>query len=184
MVDTNCDPDVVDYVIPSNDDAIRAIKLITSVVADAVLEGVGLRKDEELAEEAWAAPAYDLADLEEVGDETYLGEATLAKLESGELVFNDEPLGRRVPPAARAVMEADEKEAETETDLDEDKEALEEEEESEEQDESGADLDEEEELEEEEDDEQDESGADLDEEELEEEENDERDEDDTDEDED
>src|SRR5699024_2590915 len=39
MVDTNCDPDEIDYVIPSNDDAIRAIKLITSAMADAVLEG-------------------------------------------------------------------------------------------------------------------------------------------------
>lgn len=39
MVDTNCDPDEVDYVIPSNDDAIRAIKLITTGVADAVIEG-------------------------------------------------------------------------------------------------------------------------------------------------
>ncbi len=39
IVDTNCDPDEVDYVIPGNDDAIRAIKLIASVVADAVLEG-------------------------------------------------------------------------------------------------------------------------------------------------
>lgn len=39
IVDTNCDPDEVDYVIPGNDDAIRAIKLITSRIADAVLEG-------------------------------------------------------------------------------------------------------------------------------------------------
>ncbi len=39
IVDTNCDPDDVDYVIPGNDDAIRAIKLIASVMADAVLEG-------------------------------------------------------------------------------------------------------------------------------------------------
>ena len=39
IVDTNCDPDEVDYVIPGNDDAIRAIKLIASVMADAVLEG-------------------------------------------------------------------------------------------------------------------------------------------------
>ena len=38
IVDTNCDPDEVDYVIPGNDDAIRAIKLITSRIADAVLE--------------------------------------------------------------------------------------------------------------------------------------------------
>lgn len=39
IVDTNCDPDEVDYVIPGNDDAIRAVKLITSRIADAVLEG-------------------------------------------------------------------------------------------------------------------------------------------------
>ena len=38
IVDTNCDPDVIDYVIPGNDDAIRAIKLISSVIADAVIE--------------------------------------------------------------------------------------------------------------------------------------------------
>ena len=39
IVDTNCDPDAIDYVIPGNDDAIRAIKLFTSKIADAVLEG-------------------------------------------------------------------------------------------------------------------------------------------------
>ncbi len=40
VVDTNCDPDNIDYVIPGNDDAIRAVKLITSVIADAVLEAL------------------------------------------------------------------------------------------------------------------------------------------------
>jgi small subunit ribosomal protein S2 len=39
IVDTNCDPDLIDYVIPGNDDAIRAIRLLTSKIADAVLEG-------------------------------------------------------------------------------------------------------------------------------------------------
>jgi small subunit ribosomal protein S2 len=39
VVDTNCDPDVVDYKIPGNDDAIRAIRLFCAAVADAVLEG-------------------------------------------------------------------------------------------------------------------------------------------------
>ncbi len=43
MCDTNCDPDLIDYPIPSNDDAIRAIKLITGRIADAVLEGLALR---------------------------------------------------------------------------------------------------------------------------------------------
>jgi small subunit ribosomal protein S2 len=40
MCDTNCDPDLIDYPIPSNDDAIRAIKLITAKIADAAIEGL------------------------------------------------------------------------------------------------------------------------------------------------
>jgi small subunit ribosomal protein S2 len=62
MVDTNCDPDAVDYVIPANDDAIRSIRLITSRIADAILAGrtqyesvEGLR--EELEERA--VPTYE-----------------------------------------------------------------------------------------------------------------------------
>jgi small subunit ribosomal protein S2 len=51
IVDTNCDPDEVDYVIPGNDDAIRAIKLITSKIADAVIEGKEMLS-KTLAEEA------------------------------------------------------------------------------------------------------------------------------------
>jgi len=46
IVDTNCDPDEVDYVIPGNDDAIRAVNLVTRVVADALAEGYGMAKDE------------------------------------------------------------------------------------------------------------------------------------------
>ena len=46
IVDTNCDPDDIDYIIPGNDDAIRAIKLITSKIADAVLEGRALYVEE------------------------------------------------------------------------------------------------------------------------------------------
>jgi len=45
IVDTNCDPDLIDYVIPGNDDAIRAIKLFSSKIADAVLEGKQLREE-------------------------------------------------------------------------------------------------------------------------------------------
>ncbi len=51
IVDTNCDPDEVDYVIPGNDDAIRAVNLVTRVIADALAEGYGMAK-EELAERA------------------------------------------------------------------------------------------------------------------------------------
>ncbi|MBB5337216.1 30S ribosomal protein S2 [Pectinatus brassicae] len=51
IVDTNCDPDEIDYVIPGNDDAIRAVKLLTGCIADAVLEG---RQGGEEAEEVQA----------------------------------------------------------------------------------------------------------------------------------
>jgi small subunit ribosomal protein S2 len=55
IVDTNCDPTGIDYPIPGNDDAIRAVRLITSRMADAILEGVGtLAKEESEAEEAAA----------------------------------------------------------------------------------------------------------------------------------
>ena len=55
IVDTNCDPDEIDYVIPGNDDAIRAVKLIAGAMADAVIEG---RQGEANAKEA---PAADTA---------------------------------------------------------------------------------------------------------------------------
>lgn len=62
IVDTNCDPDEVDYVIPGNDDAIRAIKLITQLMADAVIEG---RQGEQMeAEEAVKAEETAIEDSE------------------------------------------------------------------------------------------------------------------------
>ena len=82
LVDTNCDPSVIDYVIPSNDDAIRAIKLLTSKVADAVLEGKAMRKDEEEEQVADAGEALPV-EGHEMSDEELLGEATLAKIQSG-----------------------------------------------------------------------------------------------------
>ncbi len=51
IVDTNCDPDVVDYVIPGNDDALRAIRLFTSKIADAVLEGRQAFEQTQVAEQ-------------------------------------------------------------------------------------------------------------------------------------
>ena len=61
IVDTNCDPDDADYIIPGNDDAIRAIKLISSLLADAVIEGRQGEQQEEPAETAEepAAPAEE-----------------------------------------------------------------------------------------------------------------------------
>ena len=49
IVDTNCDPDEIDYVIPGNDDAIRAVKLLTAKMADAIIEA---KQDEEVDEAA------------------------------------------------------------------------------------------------------------------------------------
>ena len=58
IVDTNCDPDEIDYVIPGNDDAIRAVKLLTSRMADAIIEGrQGEAGEAEVAEEAIAEDA-------------------------------------------------------------------------------------------------------------------------------
>ena len=51
IVDTNCDPDEIDYVIPANDDAIRAVKLLTAKMADAILEGQQGVSNEEVAAE-------------------------------------------------------------------------------------------------------------------------------------
>ena len=56
IVDTNCDPDEIDYVIPGNDDAIRAVKLIAGKMADAVLEG---RQGEQMEDDAEEAPAEE-----------------------------------------------------------------------------------------------------------------------------
>ena len=87
LVDTNCDPTAVDYIIPSNDDAIRAIKLLVAKIADAVIEGKAARKEEfeeEAAAEAGAQrPVSARARLQEdaiLDDSALLGESTLAKL--------------------------------------------------------------------------------------------------------
>ena len=62
IVDTNCDPDDVDYVIPGNDDAIRAVKLIASKIADAVLEGKQGEQMTDSAFDATIAPEAEEAD--------------------------------------------------------------------------------------------------------------------------
>jgi small subunit ribosomal protein S2 len=105
LVDTNCDPTNVDYVIPSNDDAIRAIKLLVGKIADAVLEGKAMRKDEEMEAEAEGKPVGEAAPIEpgarsveadeELGDEALLGKATLAKLTP---TTKDEEAGQAVEP--------------------------------------------------------------------------------------
>ena len=98
LVDTNCDPRGVDYVIPSNDDAIRAIKLLVAKMADAVLEGKALRKDTgEEGEEpkpvvapAMRGPRPQILEEDELEDEDLLGAATLAKMNPRSLVKDEE----------------------------------------------------------------------------------------------
>ena len=59
IVDTNCDPDDADYIIPGNDDAIRAIRLISATLADAVIEGKQGEQTADVAEEATAEAAIE-----------------------------------------------------------------------------------------------------------------------------
>jgi small subunit ribosomal protein S2 len=89
MVDTNCNPQNIDYVIPSNDDAIRAIKLLVAKVADAVLEGKAMRKEEDAEEKPEDLRARGDKPVrkpkvvetdDELEDNALLGEATLAKM--------------------------------------------------------------------------------------------------------
>ncbi|MGM9891785.1 30S ribosomal protein S2 [Limosilactobacillus sp.] len=72
MVDTNTDPDDIDYVIPSNDDAIRAVRLITSKMADAIVEGKQGQDDAQQAD----------ADAEETAEDTTVSEDSLKNLKN------------------------------------------------------------------------------------------------------
>lgn len=102
LVDTNCDPTPIDYVIPANDDAIRAIKLIVAKMADAVIEGRAKYKElhgDETAKE----DAGEYAEAT-VKDEELLGAATLAKLASGAFA-EEEAAGADEVAAANASEE-------------------------------------------------------------------------------
>jgi small subunit ribosomal protein S2 len=149
LVDTNCDPSGIDYVIPSNDDAIRAIKLLTGRLADAVLEGKALRKDEEPERELGTEAEKAEAAAAEMSDEELLGEATLAKLQSGE--FGEQ--GKVEAAAAEATDEEEQMEddSEVEEEMDETEEEQEEVEQVEEFDDFDEDLDEDEDYDDDED---------------------------------
>jgi len=99
VVDTNCDPTVVDFVIPGNDDALRAIRLFTSKIADSAAEGVNLLSDKAFHEEAAEAAAAEeiveaaaeaeVAPAEEVDLEAALG-GGIRKAPAGVAVLADE----------------------------------------------------------------------------------------------
>jgi len=93
VVDTNGDPDLIDHIVPANDDAIRAIRLLTKAVADAVIEGQNMRKDGGDAEPEvkFAQSVEDeFAYMDDDDDEAYLGQSTLAKLREGDLRFQEQ----------------------------------------------------------------------------------------------
>ncbi|HET59139.1 MAG TPA: 30S ribosomal protein S2 [Chloroflexi bacterium] len=130
MVDTNCDPKNIDYVIPSNDDAIRAIKLIVTYMADAVLEAKAFSEKDEAEEETSTADEETRrrerrairVEEPELSDEDLLGASTLAKIvvEEEELEEEAEEETEQVEGDAESVAEvvteepAEESEAEVE----------------------------------------------------------------------
>jgi len=117
MVDTNCDPDPITYPIPSNDDAIRAIKLMAGKMVDAVIEGLEMRTVDEADRAASAREAYEpdeevpaaIGEYEESDEDEYLGPSTLAKLARGFTSADESNLD-----AADEGGDADEHEAEAE----------------------------------------------------------------------
>ena len=107
VVDTNCDPTEVDYVIPGNDDALRAIRLFASKIADSVIEGSQAATDKQLSEVEMAREAAAAAASQSEG------EAAEVTGEDGENISMEDVLGgraRKQPVAATAA----EPEAETE----------------------------------------------------------------------
>ena len=86
LVDTNANPDLVDHILPANDDAMRSIRLLIGALADAVMEGHNLRQSAGIEDDE----AQQVADVydDDLSDEELLGESTLAKLRDSSL-FDD-----------------------------------------------------------------------------------------------
>ena len=118
VVDTNCDPSEVDYVIPGNDDALRAIRLFTSKISESIAEGVHARDDKQMADiQAVAAPepVAEAPGAEEVLAEVAAdGEPAPVAAPEGEDIRMEDVLGKgtRKRPTA-ATEDVDELQAET-----------------------------------------------------------------------
>jgi small subunit ribosomal protein S2 len=124
VVDTNCDPSEVDYVIPGNDDALRAIRLFTSKISESIAEGVHARDDKQMAEiqaAAEPAPAVATPEAEVVFAEVVAEDVTAAPVAGvegaapeGEEIRMEDVLGKgtRKRPSA-ATEDVDELQAET-----------------------------------------------------------------------
>ena len=113
LVDTNSDPDLIAHLIPSNDDAIRAIKLITSKMADAALEGKAVNKEalsDEIVDVDSYAAGKEFDGMDEADDEQLLGESTLAKLREAEEASQAAATEAAAAEAAAAVEATNEEE--------------------------------------------------------------------------
>jgi small subunit ribosomal protein S2 len=105
VVDTNCDPSEVDYVIPGNDDALRAIRLFASKIADSVIEGSAAATDKQFAEVASAQAAVT---PEAMAEATAPEGGISASAEEGEDVSMADVLGAGIRKAPAAAAEPDE----------------------------------------------------------------------------
>jgi small subunit ribosomal protein S2 len=108
VVDTNCDPTVVDYVIPGNDDALRAIRLFASKIADSAVEGVQMATDKQFVEVAGVSADAQTTEAE-AG--TVEGIDAAAAVEGEEEVDLEAALGGGIRKAPAAVTTLDEAEA-------------------------------------------------------------------------
>jgi small subunit ribosomal protein S2 len=106
IVDTNCDPDEVDWVIPGNDDALRAIRLFTSKISDAVIEGRALATEQDFTTEKVAS---DEAPVEDMTDYTQYVDAKYAEqIMQESLMVDDAPAtGRKGPGSETADVALD-----------------------------------------------------------------------------
>ncbi len=91
VVDTNCDPDVVDYVIPGNDDALRAIRLFTNKIADAVIEGRALATEQDFTVEK-LVPVEESHTIEDMSQYAQYVNAEYSEQLMSETLINDEDL--------------------------------------------------------------------------------------------
>jgi len=117
VVDTNCDPSEVDYVIPGNDDALRAIRLFTSKISESIAEGVHAMGDKQLAEvqaAADVAPADGIAPEAAEGDVPVEGHGEGVAAVEGEDIRMEDVLGTGTRKRPTGIMEdMDELQAET-----------------------------------------------------------------------
>jgi small subunit ribosomal protein S2 len=117
VVDTNCDPSEVDYIIHGNDDALRAIRLFASKIADSVAEGAQLMSDKQIADLSAAADAAQAAAA--AGEIPVEGIAEISAVaEEGEEISMEDVLGapaRKQPAGAKQAAAAEPAEIEHQT---------------------------------------------------------------------